>query len=158
MLVGCPNKSSGRRLTMQMAGGKLRAHIASPLIGILTGISVVFPLAAAVLPDPRWIGGVYDGGDDDDLIAQSTDVGSAGQVASLVPSLPVELLPSCTPGAYDGGDLDDVVQLVTSTSGVVPSSVPGALPGRVAVGIPQTAPEGVPTAPVAALRPRAPPA
>ena len=36
---------------------------------------MVFPLAAAVLPDPLWIGGVYDGEDDDDLIAQSTDVG-----------------------------------------------------------------------------------
>jgi hypothetical protein len=100
MLVGWPNKSSGRRLAMQMAGGKLRAHIASLLIGILPGIFVVFPLAAAELLDPRWIGGVYDGGDDEDLIAQSTDVGSAGQVASLVPSLPVEFspaLPSCTP-------------------------------------------------------------
>jgi hypothetical protein len=53
---------------------------------------VVFPLAAAVLLDPLWIGGVYDGKDDADLIAQSTDVGSIGRVAPLVPSLPVGLL------------------------------------------------------------------
>jgi hypothetical protein len=53
---------------------------------------VVFPLAAAGLPDPLWIGGVYDGEDDDDLIAQSTDVGSTGRIALLVPSLPVGLL------------------------------------------------------------------
>ena len=53
---------------------------------------MVFPLAAVVLPDPLWIGGVYDGEDDDALIAQSTDVGSTGRVAPLVPSLPVGFL------------------------------------------------------------------
>jgi hypothetical protein len=51
---------------------------------------VVFPLAAAVLPDPLWIGGVYNGEDDDNLI--TTDVESTGRVAPLVPSLPVGLL------------------------------------------------------------------
>jgi hypothetical protein len=35
---------------------------------------VILPLAVASLPDPLWIGGVYDGGDYDDLISLSGDV------------------------------------------------------------------------------------
>jgi hypothetical protein len=40
------------------------------LIGALLVLASVFgPLAAAVaVPDPTWIGGVYDGGDSDDLV------------------------------------------------------------------------------------------
>ncbi len=40
------------------------------------GVVVVLPLAAALVPDPLWIAGVYDGGDYDDLIAVFSDMSS----------------------------------------------------------------------------------
>src|SRR5262249_411919 len=40
----------------------------------LAGLIITLPLASATLPDSLWIGGIYDGGDVDDLIVMSADV------------------------------------------------------------------------------------
>jgi hypothetical protein len=47
--------------------GRLRATLC-----LLSGC-VLLALAAAGLPDPLWVSGVYDGGDSDDLLALSAD-------------------------------------------------------------------------------------
>jgi hypothetical protein len=67
---------------------------------LLAGWVVVLPLAGANLPDPLWVGGVYDAGDYDSLIAFSSDAQWLGKpflvqpppllVASLVsPTNPI---------------------------------------------------------------------
>lgn len=54
------------------------------LIGPLAGLT---PLAYASPPDPSWIGGVYDGGDYDDVVILITSA-----TGSVTPSLLPEFL------------------------------------------------------------------
>jgi hypothetical protein len=50
----------------------------------VVALAVVLPASAAILPDPLWIGGIYDGGDADDLIAASADLHAAGMILPLL--------------------------------------------------------------------------
>jgi hypothetical protein len=48
-----------------------------PVVPTAIALVVVLP-AAAVMPDPLWIAGVYDGGDSDDLMAVSAEFSTPG--------------------------------------------------------------------------------
>jgi hypothetical protein len=50
----------------------------------VVALAVVVPAAGATLPDPLWIGGVYDGGDYDDLLAVCADFHTPGGSLLLV--------------------------------------------------------------------------
>jgi len=50
----------------------------------MIALTVVLPVSGAILPDPLWIGGVYDGGDTDDLLAVSADFHSPGITLPLL--------------------------------------------------------------------------
>ena len=56
------------------------AAVALVLVGVLAPV-----LAAANVPDPTWIGGVYDGGDADEILALVWDETPA--VAAVPPAL-----------------------------------------------------------------------
>ena len=73
------------------ADGRRRPARRCPSLLILilqVGLVAMLPLAAASLPDPLWIGGVYDAADYDDLVALCVDIGSSGAPLSGLPSLP----------------------------------------------------------------------
>jgi len=59
-----------------------------PIVILAAGFLLALPLAAATLPDPVWIPGVYDDGDDEDLIMLaylSADIRSAAN-ADMAPA------------------------------------------------------------------------
>jgi len=73
---------------------------------LLVGVCGLGPLAFASPPDPLWIGGVFDGGDTDDVIAAATS----------------------TEGATDGTTPDAARTSLAVADRVVPAGV-GALVG-----------------------------
>ena len=80
---------------------------------VLSLAAFVAPMVAAVVvPDPTWIGGLYDGGDGDEAVMLVWDHSSAvvpaglapiGLVATFVADAPARVaivsLPSCSPSS-----------------------------------------------------------
>ena len=77
--------AGGRRRPLRRCHSLLSLPLQASLL-------VVLPLAAARLPDPLWIPAIYDGGDCDDLIAQSSDFTSPDSWLAPVVELPVGLV------------------------------------------------------------------
>jgi hypothetical protein len=50
----------------------------------MIALAVILPAAGAILPDPLWIAGVYDGGDADDLVAVSAEFYTPGITPPLL--------------------------------------------------------------------------
>jgi hypothetical protein len=67
-------------------------RLAFPVVTLLlVALSALAPLALASPPDPIWIGGLFDGGDADDVIAAATSSEGATDGAAR-PALKVLLL------------------------------------------------------------------
>jgi hypothetical protein len=81
--------------------------VAFPVVWLLVvALSALAPLALASPPDPLWIGGVFDGGDSDDVIvaATSTEGATAGAPLSTATAVllvlgPVPPAPSIPAGS-----------------------------------------------------------
>ena len=75
------------------------------LVALLLALAaVVAPMVAAlVVPDPTWIGGLYDGGDGDEAATLVWDHSSAVVPASFVAAAPAHAtagsLPRCSPSS-----------------------------------------------------------
>jgi hypothetical protein len=60
------------------------------LLLLLSAIAAITPLAYADLPDQLWLGGFYDGGDEDDAILHiHTHLAATGPIALYVAAAPV---------------------------------------------------------------------
>src|SRR5262249_21615539 len=72
---------------------------------LLAGWVVGLPLAAANLPDPLWVGGVYDAGDFDSLMACSSDAQGLGEPSfgQPAPRLVASLVAPTTPNIKSSG-------------------------------------------------------
>jgi hypothetical protein len=58
--------------------------LAFPVVTLLlVALSGLAPLALASPPDPIWIGGVFDGGDSDDVVVAATSAEGATDGAAL---------------------------------------------------------------------------
>jgi hypothetical protein len=94
-----PASSWRRERRLRWAGVPLAFSLCITLAGIL-------PLAGAILPDPLWLPGLYDGGDYDDLATAAGDTGPPGVPAPtvLIPAAETAV-PSPTDGVATAGKL-----------------------------------------------------
>jgi hypothetical protein len=72
---------------------------------LLLSCIAALPLGVASLPDALWIGGIYDWGDYDNLVAASSDVRWSGEpfLALSVPVLVARLVAPIEPGVKSSG-------------------------------------------------------
>lgn len=64
--------------------------VALPVALFLLFLSAIFtPLAYADLPDQTWLGGLWDGGDDDDVILQLESTGATVDTFAVCSADPV---------------------------------------------------------------------
>ena len=75
---------------------KLRSSLLLVLIGVLVSVT---PLAYTSPPDPSWIGGIYDGGDFDDVVVFIVSVAALGEPVVSANARPAPLIIGCAPQA-----------------------------------------------------------
>ena len=75
---------------------KLRAWLLLLLVGVLVSVT---PLAYTSPPDPSWIGGIYDGGDFDDVVVFIVSAAALGEPVVSANARPAPLIIGCAPQA-----------------------------------------------------------
>ena len=75
---------------------KLRAWLLLLLVGVLVSVT---PLAYTSPPDPSWIGGIYDGGDCDDVVVFIVSAAALGEPVVSANARPAPIVMGCAPQA-----------------------------------------------------------
>jgi len=73
---------------------KLRAWLLLLLVGVLVSVT---PLAYTSPPDPSWIGGIYDGGDFDDVMVFIVSAAALGEPVVSANARPAPIVMGCAP-------------------------------------------------------------
>ena len=79
---------------------------------LLTLVAFFAPLAYADLPDQTWHGGLWDGGDNDDIILQLESTGATVDTGAVPCAAPIVVVLGFTPSLHETA----VVPMVVSTN------------------------------------------
>ena len=71
---------------------KLRSSLLLVLVCVLVSVT---PLAYTSPPDPSWIGGIYDGGDFDDVVVFIVSVAALGEPVVSANARPAPIVMGC---------------------------------------------------------------
>src|SRR5438445_10765175 len=77
---------------------KPRFLLALVLVGVLVSVT---PLAHTSPPDPRWIGGIYDGADFDDVVVFIVSTAALGEPVVSAIAHPAPIIIGCAPRASE---------------------------------------------------------
>jgi hypothetical protein len=97
--------SASRRIPRQPALSHLALGVA------LSALSLILPLASASLPDPPWVHGVYDDGDNDLLLVSVGDMSPLNPPPSVLPVSPRVWSPTLPAAVTAGFDPPATVRL-----------------------------------------------
>src|SRR2546426_12786784 len=77
---------------------KLRAWLLLLLVDVLVSVTA---LAYTSPPDPSWIGGIYDGGDFDDVVVFIVSTAALGEPVVSANARPAAIVIGCAPRASE---------------------------------------------------------